>query len=219
MPGAATEAVTDDGAALVRVLVVGDSISGHYMEFLPIHLGSLVASCTGGADWSEMKGCSSNRMHAFMRCSELLTAENIDRPDIVLFNCGLHDIMTARAGHPDRPEGDQAVPPDAYRTNLEQIVALVRDSGAQPVWATTTPIYANSDGVVSRTGGYEGANFDRSNTTIDQYNAVASAVMAKHGVPIVDLHGFTSTFTGVHHMNGTYDSGAPSCAAVCAAEQ
>ena len=173
------------------VLVVGDSISNHYMEFLPAVLGDLVRSCCGGSDWSEGRGCNSNRVLTFLTNR---LADPAAVPDILLFNAGLHDIITPRPGQPNA--GQQAVAIETYQDNLRAICGLIKEAGVQPVWVTTTPVNTGPDGKVPREGGYANATFDRSNTTIDKYGVVAAAVMEEQHVPVLDLHRFTATFGG-----------------------
>jgi hypothetical protein len=97
------------------VLVVGDSISNHWMEALPVALGS-AASCSGGSDWSASDwsagrgtGCDSTQALAYL--SSTLHPDGT-LPDVLLLNCGLHDIKCSVADgrHQVEPEQYSAVP-------------------------------------------------------------------------------------------------------------
>ena len=53
--------------------------------------------------------------------------------DLLLLNCGLHDIKT------DPSTGEQQVPLVQYQKNLQQIVALLQETSVELVWMRTTP--------------------------------------------------------------------------------
>jgi len=100
-------------------------------------------------------------------------------PDVLLANCGLHDIKL-----PFDDEQRQ-VPIDRYRRNLEAIVDLVPD-GTRLGWVRTTPV----DEAVHAAK----KDFRRLAADVDAYNAVADEVMAAHNVPTIDLFGFSCRF-------------------------
>jgi len=56
--------------------------------------------------------------------------------DLVYLNCGLYDLCHIPTQKPER------IALENYLDNLKGILKLLRDSGAQVVWATTTPIDA-----------------------------------------------------------------------------
>jgi hypothetical protein len=73
------------------------------------------------------------------------------RPDVVHWNCGLHDLKRPRA------DGHDQVELDRYRENLRQIVARIRaGTDAAIVFADTTPI-------LDERHARRGADFDRTN--------------------------------------------------------
>jgi lysophospholipase L1-like esterase len=103
-----------------------------------------------------------------------------DRPAVVHFNCGLHDLKRARAGDAYQ------VPLAAYEANLRRIVERLRaETGARLVFASTTPIL---DDRHARRGGSTPIDFNRYEADVRRYNEVALAVMAAAGVPVNDLH-------------------------------
>jgi lysophospholipase L1-like esterase len=99
-------------------------------------------------------------------------------PDLLLLNCGLHDIRT------DPQTGAKQVPPDLYRANLRDIVGLVRDAGVRTVWVRTTPVDDDTHNTRS-------VSFYRFARDVLQYNEIADAAFAKAGIPAVDLYTFT----------------------------
>lgn len=189
------------------VLVVGDSISNHYMEALPAALGAS-ARCSGGSDWSAKNwsegagtGCDSTQARAYITAT--LACGDTDPPDVLLLNCGLHDIKRSVA------DGRHQVEATQYRQNLEAIVEHIRSlNSTRLVWVSTTPVDAGPDGT-TRTApstGYANADFDRSNEAIDEYNAIAAALMRQHGVAVLPLHDFSAETFASLSGKGTYDS-------------
>src|SRR5262245_47324344 len=55
-----------------------------------------------------------------------------EKPKLVVFNSGLHDLRYK--------DGKHQVQPEAYEKNLKEIVTKIRASGAKVIFATTTPI-------------------------------------------------------------------------------
>ncbi|NDJ53920.1 MAG: hypothetical protein GYB68_12670 [Chloroflexi bacterium] len=99
------------------------------------------------------------------------------QPDLVHFNCGLNDLALPPGR--SRP----TIPLDRYRSNLEQIIHRIRgESGAQIVFATSTPIHEERYSA--------GANleFERRNADVLEYNRVAGAVCQDLGVAVNDLY-------------------------------
>ena len=102
-----------------------------------------------------------------------------ERPDVVHFNCGIHDSKRSKR------TGQLQVPRVEYAANLRRIVRLIRNlTDAKIVFATTTPIL---DGRAS--AALANADYELSDERITQYNDVARKVMEELGVPIDDLHG------------------------------
>jgi dienelactone hydrolase/lysophospholipase L1-like esterase len=99
-----------------------------------------------------------------------------ERPDLVHFNCGLHDLKRSEAGR------RYQVPLDVYTANLTEIVRrLQAETGATPVFASTTPISDERHAA-------RGAGFDRHEEDVQRYNGAALAVMRAAGVATDDLH-------------------------------
>ena len=95
-------------------------------------------------------------------------------PYLVHLNCGLHDLK--------KPfdSGLAQVGLAAYRHNVEQIFERILRSGAQLVWANTTPVDEDLH--------HRNKGFDRFGADIDAYNAAAAEVAVAHDVPVNDLH-------------------------------
>ena len=69
---------------------------------------------------------------------------------VIHFNFGLHDLKyvdkTGKYVKPDK--GTQVALPDVYEKNLREIVARLKQTGAVLIWASTTPVPANTPGRV-----------------------------------------------------------------------
>ena len=98
--------------------------------------------------------------------------------DLLLINCGLHDIRT------DPETGKIQVSIDAYSENLHAIVDTVERMKPALVWIRTTPC----DEVVHNNAGL---NMHRFSADCDAYNRVADKIMKEANVPSLDLHSLT----------------------------
>jgi hypothetical protein len=118
------------------------------------------------------------------------------RPDVLLLNCGLHDIKR----HPQT--NAIQVGAESYRRNLEAICRLLQDRGVALVWVRTTPVDDERHNSRSK-------EFKRYARDLDEYNRIADAVMAARGVPVIDLHAFTLSLGGGHYIDHVhYDEAA-----------
>lgn len=99
------------------------------------------------------------------------------KPAVIHFNAGLHDLRT------DSKTGTRQVELDAYRANLEKVVARLKGkTSARLIFATTTPV------IDARHQANKA--FVRHEADVREYNKVALEVMkATPAVAIDDLHG------------------------------
>lgn len=122
--------------------------------------------------------------------------ENLDewvidqKPAVVHFNCGLHDLKLSRSAK------TYQVPIDAYEKNLRQIVDRIqKETSARLIFATTTPI---QDKLHAKRKG----DMDRLEADVKRYNEVALRVMKEKGVEVNDLHAVVEK-AGVAKMQKT----------------
>jgi lysophospholipase L1-like esterase len=168
-----------------RVCVVGDSISIQYGPHLRDLLqGAMTYSRKEGEEEARLNldnpqganGGDSSRVLSFLRAR---AAAGGIPADILLLNCGLHDIKT------DPATGRKQVPLADYERNLRAILELRPRLVPAMAWIRTTP----ADERVHNAR--PNMTFHRFAADVDAYNAAADAVMAAAGVPVIDLFSFT----------------------------
>jgi len=102
-----------------------------------------------------------------------------DRPfDILLINCGLHDIKRDVTAHAVQ------VPLDQYEANLREILAEAQRLVSRTIWIRTTPLIDERHNRLNTT-------FQRFEVDVETYNAVADRIMQEHGIATIDLFTFT----------------------------
>ncbi len=151
----------EDDPNLPRVLLIGDSISVGYT--LPVR---------------ELLADEANVHRALQNCGPTSRGvEHLDEWlgdgdwDVIHFNFGLHDLKIM-------DNGEHQVPIDEYEDNMEEIVARLSQTGAELIWASTTPVPPSVDAP------------PRDPEDVIRYNEVAEAIMREHSVAIDDLYEF-----------------------------
>ena len=107
--------------------------------------------------------------------------------DLIYFNFGIGDLTYIDPKTKERrllgnqAGGVRVSSPEAYRKNLQGLVKRLKKTEAHLLWGSTTPL----------------AQLGYSYRILDQdselaYNQIAAEVMAKAGIPIVDLHSYIS---------------------------
>lgn len=172
---------------LPRLFVLGDSISLGYGP-------SLERSVQGRFSYSRKEGVAEAMKNldipqganggdssACLQYLRALADADVEPVDVLLLNCGLHDARRS----PDA--GAYQVPIEEYNENLKQIVALQPRLCRRLAWVRTTPVDDEKHHTV------KGKSFDRFNSDVDAYNAVADRVMSDADIAVIDLHGFSLT--------------------------
>jgi len=171
----ALEPRTKCKANLPNVLLTGDSIS---IGYTPV----VIEQLKGVANVQRVKSnCGDTQrglqsLHAWLGDTQW---------DVIHFNWGLHDLCywhpeSKVYGKRDKVNGSVAVPLEQYGKNLQALVLQLLQTDATLIWASTTLV---PQGEAGRRVGDE-----------LKYNAVAKAIMLKHGVAINDLHALTASF-------------------------
>jgi lysophospholipase L1-like esterase len=168
----------------VRLYVIGDSISIHYGPYLETYLKG-VMDYGRKTEEEEVRlevpnrkgGNGGNSGHVLSFLEGWARAGGIDA-DILLLNCGLHDIAT------DKETRAPQVGLSDYRQNLLAILRLVAGMRCRPVWVRTTPV----DDAMHRKCK---PGMNRLDADGIRYNEAADEVMKAAGVPSIDLRTFT----------------------------
>lgn len=166
------------------LFVLGDSISMHYGPYLEEDLRGTFRydrkrNDAGASDLGVPEGPNGGDSRMVL---EYLKARRTDasfRPDILLVNCGLHDIK-----RDVEREKEIQVASRQYRENLEEIHSVSQEIGTRLIWVRTTP-------VVDRIHNSQSRQFHRYEADLVIYNEIADSVFQSHQVPIVDLNRFT----------------------------
>jgi len=172
------------------LFVIGDSISMHYGPYLEAFVSSRFNYARKGegneqpppadlnlGSWAN--GGDSSLVFEYLKAK---FSEGF-KPDVLLLNCGLHDVKT------DPVSGAKQVPLDKYEANLKEIVRVLKANGVKTVWVRTT----HADESVHNK---RNSSFWRFAKDVVAYNAVADAVIASAGFRSIDLHEFTKSLGG-----------------------
>ncbi|MFN3166090.1 MAG: SGNH/GDSL hydrolase family protein [Phycisphaeraceae bacterium] len=182
-------ASAQDNAPPPRVLIIGDSVYAQNAREVPKELKDH-ASVTF-ANWGDVEICNTQTALEHLdqllgyvdRNGEMLAPDERPVWDVIHFNLGLGDLVYRAPGMkafrilPIHAGGVRTTSPEDYAKNLTELIKRLREAtGAKLIWASTTPIRASTSNVFE-----VGSEVD--------YNRIAAGVMAKHGVPINDMHG------------------------------
>ncbi|MBI1298640.1 SGNH/GDSL hydrolase family protein [bacterium] len=168
----------------MQIYVIADSISLQYGPYLQANLAGVMGYARKEGEEEALlnldnptgaNGGDSGMVLAFLEAKK--RAGGIDA-DLLLVNCGLHDIKT------DPVTGRKQVPIDQYEANLRAIINVTAQMRSRLIWARTTPC----DEAIHN---HAGMAFHRFAADNFRYNAAADAVMQRASVPILDLYTFT----------------------------
>ena len=151
---------------LPRVLLIGDCISMGYT--VPVR-----ELLQGKANVLRVMENAAETAHGLKKLDAWL---GDGKWDVIHFNFGLHDLkyLDAAGKYVPPDQGKQVTLLPQYETNLRELVARLKKTGARLIWASTTPV---PDGSLGRVKSDE-----------LKYNEVAMRVMQENGVAIDDLH-------------------------------
>jgi lysophospholipase L1-like esterase len=165
--------------SLPTLHVVGDSISIHYGPYLQVMLMGVMAYSRKTApdgsldDTNVANGGDSSMVLDYLRALQPV------RPfDILLINCGLHDIKRDVTSHAVQ------VPADRYAANLREILIQAQRLATRTLWILTTPVIDERHNRLNTT-------FQRFEADVEAYNAAADRIMQDHGIALIDLFTFT----------------------------
>lgn len=154
-------------ANLPKVVLVGDSIR---MSYAP----TVAEQLKGKAEVVSSQANGGDSGNVLKRLDEWVIRE---QPDVVHFNCGIHDTKRFKA------TGKFQVSPEQYEANLREIVSRIRkETKATVLFALTTPILDERAAKTRADRDYELLQ-----ASVDQYNAIARKVMEELKVPVNNL--------------------------------
>lgn len=168
----------------MKIYVVGDSISIQYGPFLKAYLDGVAEYARKEGEEEALlnldrpqgaNGGDSGMVLSFLEAKA--RTGGIDA-DLLLVNCGLHDIKT------DPTTGNKQVALPQYEENLRGIVQVARQMQTKLIWMRTTPCD-------EKVHNHAAMAFHRFAADGVRYNQAADAIMQAAGVPIVDLYTFT----------------------------
>ncbi|AOT71267.1 SGNH/GDSL hydrolase family protein [Geosporobacter ferrireducens] len=165
-----------------KIFVLGDSISIEYGPYLRECLGKQFdydrkRGEEALIDLNQPVGANGGDSNCVLEYLREQTEMKIHY-DILLLNCGLHDIRT------NIDTKEKQVPQEVYRNNLENIMELCSCSTKKTIWISTTPVDDAQHAKYEKT-------FRRYNEDIKQYNKIAENIMGQYKIPIIDLYGYT----------------------------
>ncbi|MBD2754359.1 SGNH/GDSL hydrolase family protein [Spirosoma validum] len=188
--------------SLPKLYVIGDSISMRYGPFLEKYVQGVWQYDRKSDDGQAAKnldvpvGANGGDSRMVLEYLKLKAPDKTFQPDVLLLNCGLHDIK--RNPETNAIQVDSA----SYRKNLEAIYQLLHKRNIRLVWMRTTSVEDERHNTRSKA-------FKRYARDLDAYNAIADEVMHKHGVSIVDLYTFTRSLGSEHFVDHVhYDDAA-----------
>lgn len=180
--------------SLPTLHVVGDSISIHYGPYLQTMLaGVMTYSRKTAPDGSLDEAGAANGGDSSLVLAHLQSLQPAQPLDVLLLNCGLHDIKR------DLVTNAPQIPTEQYAANLRAILAESRHLAKRVIWVRTTP-------VIDKRHNRLNTLFRRFAADVEAYNAIADAIMREHAVSIIDLFTFTrnlGTNVYVDHVHFT----------------
>lgn len=169
-----------------KLLVIGDSISLAYGPELKLFLEDEFDYSTkntnanaGNLDYPTGPNGGNSRM--VLDYLLTLAADKKFHTDLLVLNCGLHDIKT------DFKTGEKVIEPNAYKKNLDSIFKLGKKMKLRMIWVNITPIY---DSIHNS----KKVGFYRYNKDVIEYNRIADSICLKKHIPIIDLYSFSKKF-------------------------
>jgi len=175
--------------AFADTLIIGDSVSIGYMPFVQQESQTIVTHIPGNAK---------DTFNTLANINEWLSVPNIT---VIHYNNGLWDAMRGTYAGIGWATCDLSKPTHSslkeYRNNLEKIASILESTGAQIVWATTTPVPYGNKCVKE--------------SDILYFNKILRSVAREHGFEIDELFSLMLPYqnlhapsTGVHYTEEGY---------------
>ena len=150
-----------------QVLLLGDSIRMFYQDRVRELLGE---------DYNVSAPGENCRFAAYTLNSLRMWLPEFPKPDIIHWNNGLWDTAVIYA------EDGCFTPLDEYVRTLERILRRLRQTGAEIIFATTTPTHPGKEAWTTEMPP------KHANADIRRYNEAAVELMRREGVRVNDLY-------------------------------
>lgn len=168
----------------MKIFIIGDSISIHYDPYLKTYLSGICEYSRKEGTEEALKdldipsGANGGDSSMVLRYLESkFNNKDIDA-DIILINCGLHDIKCKIDSR------KMQISISEYEENLKKIIKLIEKNKTKLIWITTTPFDEETHNKVAK-------SFKRYNTDTIEYNSVSNKIMNEFKIPSIDLYSFT----------------------------
>lgn len=176
-----------------QIMVIGDSISLGYGPFLKEifkdkydYLTKNTNENVGNLDYPT--GPNAGDSHMVLSYIKDLVSKSEFRPQILLINCGLHDIKT------NPSTGQKAINPGDYANNLKAIFRLLCKARIRTIWVNSIPV---NDSIHNSCH----VGFFRYNKDAVLYNHLADSICRQYKIPVIDLYSFSSHFPSAARMD------------------
>ncbi|MBO5007588.1 MAG: SGNH/GDSL hydrolase family protein [Clostridia bacterium] len=179
-----------------KMLLLGDSINLHYGPNLKGYLADEYDIQSRPGEKEALQdidkpvggnGGDSSRVLDYIK--ELEKKDLLDF-DLLVFNCGLHDIKRVV------PEENYQVTVDKYEENINSVYKIMQSHGIKCVFITTTPVLEKAHNVEIIPAGVK-----RYNSDVCLYNEVAVKTAKKYDSPVIDLYNFVENLTGEKYLD------------------
>ena len=179
------------------VYLIGDSISLHYGEFFVDAISDAFTYVSREGvqealdDINMAVGGNAGDSSRVLELVKKQESEKSNNYDILLFNCGLHDIKR----HP--PKQTLQIEPDLYEKNLCEVIEIATRNGISPIFIMTTPV----NDVIHHSYLEINNGIERFNADVVEYNRIAVKVMEKYKIPVINLYDYTLSFGDSAYMD------------------
>lgn len=170
------------------VFVIGDSISIHYGPYLKtfieeeFHYDRKRGLGEALKDLDKPLGANAGDSSMVLNYLQEEMEKQV-KYDILLLNCGMHDIRV------DRNTLKLQIKENLYENNLKEIIDLSKKMSNEVIWVTTTPI-------IDKIHNSRKAGFLRFSRDLKTYNEIAEEIMTKQNIKTIDLYNFTKNLGG-----------------------
>jgi len=166
-----------------KIFVIGDSVSIHYGPYLKKMIeNKFEYDRKRGEEQALMDldkpiGANAGDSRMILEYLEEELKKNT-KYDILLINCGLHDIRV------DRYSNKIQIELEEYKKNLNEIIKISKEMANKIIWIGLTPVIDEIHN--SREGG-----FLRFSEDVHNYDKNAKQIMREYNIPSIDMYNFT----------------------------